>query len=721
MKNETSNGGGTLGSTPNDLSTNQKYGNHFNWTAEHHKKVQKLRKAGALVTIRGENLTPADLVAVSCHGAKSEMIAEEQVLRQIDASVDFLNNLLEQGRPVYGISTGFGGSADTRTSSFVNLQKALLQHHHSGIILPTDTEQRNCEKSDLLLSLKAHSLPRTMVRGAMLARCNSLMKGHSAVRRDVIGALLKLLNLDFIPVVPLRGSISASGDLTPLSYIAGALEGNPGIYVDCQLEKGRQILPSDQALQRARIEPITLGPKEGLGIMNGTTVSCAAATLGLHETQYLALLTQALTGMCTEALRGSADNYHPFIAETRPHPGHIEAAANMSRFLEGSKLAGSHHSGSRADGLYQDRYALRTAGQWLAPQLEDLCLAAQQLEVELNSTTDNPLIDPNGQRVHHGGNFQATSVTSATEKTRLCLQMFGKLLFAQNSELINPTLNGSLSPNLCFDDPSVSFTFKGVDINMASYMSELAFLANPVSSHVQPAEMSNQAVNSLALISARYTMDAVEIVSLMCAAHLYSVCQALDLQVMRLQYLQRIRESLKCTTLAELFPGHDYMELVMEAIDKGLSAHKTKDLEDQARATADSVMAVILSKASELEVVAGTTSELTMSTLAAFSNDCKTTILSCISSVRETFPPHATETTARYLSNGGKKLYRFVRNDLGVRLHLGLVEHATYSDPNARGPRIKTQDKKTIGEWIGIIYCAIRDGRIHDVLVKSLL
>ena len=144
--------------------------------------------------------------------------------------------------------------------------------------------------------------------------------------------------------------------------------------------------------------------------------------------------------------------------------------------------------------------------------------------------------------VHHGGNFQAASVTSAMEKTRLSLQMLGKLMFAQCTELINPQLNHILSPNLCFDDPDLSYTFKGIDINMASYQSELAFLANPVSTHVQSAEMHNQAVNSMALISARYTLDAVELVSLMTSAFLYALCQALDLHVLYIEYMTLIEK-----------------------------------------------------------------------------------------------------------------------------------------------------------------------------------
>jgi phenylalanine ammonia-lyase len=299
--------------------------------------------------------------------------------------------------------------------------------------------------------------------------------------------------------------------------------------------------------------------------------------------------------MCTEALHGSVDSYHPFISSARPHPGQVEAAQNIHRLLEDSRLVEA--TDTRKAGLYQDRYTLRTASQWIGPQLEDLSLAQDQLAVELNSSTDNLLIDADGCLIHHGGNFQAASVTSAMEKTRLSLQMLGKFMFAQSSELINPTLNKSLTPNLCFDDPSLSFTFKGVDINMAAYMSELAFLANPVSSHVQSAEMHNQAVNSLALISARYTLDAVEVISLMAATYLYCVCQALDLRSLHIEYLARIKKGAQAAfeqTLNGIVPDFEMMaafDQVFDAIRAGLVSSKTQDTPQRARATAEATVA----------------------------------------------------------------------------------------------------------------------------------
>jgi phenylalanine ammonia-lyase len=629
-------------------------------------------------------------------------------------------NLITDERP--GINTGYGGSADTRSGDFVSMQRALIQHQNSGVLLPSDLGQTSDDFDESSLGLKGHNLPRPIVRGTMLARINSLLRGHSAVRLVVVENIATLLNHDFVPIIPLRGSISASGDLSPLSYIAGALEGNHDIFLDCRMENGkRQILSADKAVQLAGLTPTTMMPKEGLGLMNGTAVSVAGATMALHETQYLALSTQVLTAMCTEAMRGSADNYHPFIADIRPHEGQMEAGANIFKMLETSKLVVGKDS--HTAGLYQDRYALRTSSQWIGPQLEDLMLSAKQLEVELNSTTDNPLIDPEAGMVHHGGNFQAASVTSAMEKTRLSLQMLGKLMFAQCTELINPQLNHILSPNLCFDDPDLSYTFKGIDINMASYQSELAFLANPVSTHVQSAEMHNQAVNSLALISARYTLDAVELVSLMTAAFLYALCQALDLHVLYIEYITLIEknarpalervfsDSLSPNELNQLWPE------LFTAVKAGLTSAKSKATDERSRVAAEATIVPLTKalakspKAAESNVFAA---------LGAWTEELATIISSSIRETRVRFSSGQGPTTLEYLGHGSATMYRFVRYELGVPLHKGLVEHPTYPNAERDGVRASAGEKVTIGKRISTIYVALRSGRMRKALLECL-
>lgn len=358
------------------------------------------------------------------------------------------------------------------------------------------------------------SMPEEWVRAAMVVRCNSVLRGHSAVRLEVIQAIINLLEHNLIPLVPLRGSISASGDLCPLSYIAGVLEGNPDVKVWSGSKNERKLIPANEALQQVGLGSVDFGPKEILGLINGTAFSAGIASLAQHHADLLVLLAQVLTAMGVEALLGALDSFDPFIAAVRPHRGQIEVARNINAFLDGSDfIRTSKHHGC-GDGLRQDRYALRTSSQWLGPVLEDMSLAREQIEVELNSTTDNPLINVAEQHCHHGGNFQASSVASSTEKTRIGLEKIGKMLFAQSAELLDSRLAYNLPPNLAADEPSLSYTLKGVDINMAAYYSELAFLANPVSNHVQTAEMSNQPLNSLALISARYTHIAVDISTL---------------------------------------------------------------------------------------------------------------------------------------------------------------------------------------------------------------
>ncbi|KAF2860891.1 Phenylalanine/histidine ammonia-lyase [Piedraia hortae CBS 480.64] len=488
--------------------------NHLDWVKQHDLALEKhLSSPTSPIEINGQDLTIADIIAVSLYNKPVTITKDPQILEKVTQSVEFLKQHLQEGNIVYGINTGYGGSADTRSDQFTALQQALIQHHSSGILLPSGIASG--VSSPLSCASSSLALPRPLVRDALLIRCNSLLRGHSAVRLSIITTITTLLNHDFIPIIPLRGSIFASGDLTPLSYLAGALEGNPGIYVS---SASRRILPAEEALKLLSLEAITMKPKEAL-----------------HETQYLALTSQTLTATCTEALGGSKGNYHPFTSDVRPHTGQSEAASNIHRVLETSKLVAGKDG--QTAGLYQDRYALRTAPQWIGPTLEDLLLAIRQVSVELNSTTDNPLIEVDGWggtplkgrvngKIHHGGNFQAASLTSACEKTRLAVQMLGRLLFAQCAEMINPLLNNTLTPNLCFDEPSTSFTMKGVDVNIAGYMSELGFLGNTVGGFVQNAEMGNQDVNSLALISGRVTMESLEVLGCMVAAGVVVVEEA---------------------------------------------------------------------------------------------------------------------------------------------------------------------------------------------------
>lgn len=610
-----------------------------------------------------------------------------------------------------GVNTGFGGSADSRTDKVVALQSALLQLTQAGVLLESDKSE------GASTTLDSHAMPASWVRGTMVTRCNSNLRGHSAVKLPVLQSIVQLLRRGITPIIPLRGSISASGDLMPLSYIAGAIEGNPDVYVQAQGPDKPRIMKSNEGLQFAKMKAQKLGPKEGLGLINGTSTSAAVASLVLYETNRLSVLVQALATMGLEALMGTAESFHPFISAVRPHDGQIECANNLLYLLRGSKLAQSVDAQKAQDrtGLIQDRYALRCVPQWVGPQLEDLKLAHRQVTIELNSTCDNPLVDVRSGSVFSGGNFQAVSITSAMEKTRMCLQMFGRLIFSQATEMIDPDLNNGLPTNLVADDPSLSFTMKGVDISMASYMAELAYLSNPVSSHVQPAEMRNQAINSMALVSARYSMQAVEVLSLMCACDMYIACQALDLRAFHLAFLENAKIQMSAITsrIFSVYLSESELASLNRSINKHLvqSWPMTNRLNalDRVHTVVENALSVIL----EALTNCGGPQGPGIGDLGVWKSQMHDSLNQVYRETADAF--FLKQHTGDLLGEGSKILYQTVRQELGVPFHQGFVEHPAVGDESLNG-----RSKKTIGSWISIIYEAIRDGRLMDPLMQSL-
>ena len=514
--------------------------------------------------VSGGDLTIADVVAVSRHLDQVELTSGS--VNAIEACSKIIPKKIAQGEIIYGVNTGFGGSADARSHDVEKVQQSLISHLTCGIVSDGKPEYSNRRPSQsngysghingnghsngyqkqqhalvqplpLNDPLAATCMPESWVRASMLIRLNSLAGGASGIRVDIADSLTDLLNKDVVPRIPVRGSISASGDLSALAWIGATMQGRTSATAFSgprDSEGPRSVKRADIALSEAGIAPITLHAKEGLAIVNGTAVSAGVAALAAHESLHLAALSQVLTAMSVEALKGSDESFEPFIARVRPHPGQVDSARNIKAFLAGSQLLNLHDSKNVAT-LRQDRYSLRTASQWIGPVLEDFTLAYDQLTIELNSVTDNPLIDMETGRVLHGGNFQARAVTSAVEKLRQGLQSIGRMLFTQCTEMINPATSWGLPPNLCSDDPNDSFLFKGLDVVVAALTSELGFLANPVGSHVQTAEMGNQALNSLALVSARYTLEAVDVLSQIASAHLLVLCQALDLRTIEIE------------------------------------------------------------------------------------------------------------------------------------------------------------------------------------------
>ncbi len=563
----------------------------------------------------------------------------------------------------------------------------------------------------------------------MVIRANSLLRGHSAVRFTLLERFASLLENHITPLVPLRGSISASGDLSPLSYVAGTVIGNPSIRCHAGLPDPHsetqqvELLPAPEALKRAGLEPLALLPKEHLGILNGTAFSAALSALLISDATHLALLAQALTAFGVEALRGSTGSFDPFIHDVcRPHPGQVEVAKNVRTMHKGSSLV-VHEDGEKEKTveedkgiLRQDRYPLRTSPQWVGPQVEELLRAWDVISIECNSTTDNPLIDAKTNTVHHGGNFQAMALTTVMESSRLALHQLSYILFTQVTELINPTMNRGLPPNLAFTDPSLNFAAKGIDIGCAAYVSESGWAANHVATHVKSAEMHNQAVNSLALISARATDKVAELNGIVAASYLWTLCQAVDIRAMMREFKvaahKILRDALACHFgLGRLDESEEALAdecwaVVEDALDATSTMDAVPRMEKVARATVSSV-SLYLSSTTPAKLV--NLSEF----LASLSSQLSQLLLSLqrayLTGARGRAP-------AASLLGRTKALYEFVRLDLAIPIH-GRENLELFGKREGAEEFAPGESEETVGGAVSRIYEAIRDGRMQTVVV----
>ena len=548
----------------------------------------------------------------------------------------------------------------------------------------------------------------------MLIRAINLSQGVSGVRLHIIENLMILINKNLTPVVPLRGSISASGDLSPLSYIGGLLQGKPILKVTSRSigNDGTVFITADQALKSAGISSIDIGPKEGLAIVNGTAASAGVASLAIHEMLSVCLLAQVLTAATVEAISGSTEGFSSFLSDIRPHPGQTECAANILAFLAKSKLVTEFDDASES--LRQDRYSTRTSPQWIGPVLEDIMLAYNQVSVEIDSVTDNPVIDPKTGRFIHGGNFQARSITSAMDKTRLACHTLGQMLFAQCTELINPHTSVGLPPNLVVDEPNESYMWKGTDIMIAALQAELGYLSSPTT-HVQFAEQGNQAINSLALISARYTMTALDILSQMMAAHIVAICQALDLRILQIKFFNNFE--LKFKGLTNKLLESEYDQTDKESVSLTLWKAFVRQTQSTSQIPSRQRFEKAVGSLLQSVIAFSRKSEQSLTTILEWNSDCIEEATSTYQKVRS---DHLRQpNTDEFLGDSSKALYNFVRNRTGVPFFgEAYIVPAEWQVGKAQGA--EPHYHHSMGEMITAVYGAIRSGALYAVLADVL-
>lgn len=465
-----------------------------------------------MITISGEGLTLEQIAAVS-HGAPVRLTEDPAVLALIEGSVARVREAIDAEEPIYGVSTLYGGMADriVPRERMVELQHMALWHHK------TATGPR---------------LSREDVRAAMLLRANSLAKGFSSVRPELIERYVTFLNRGVTPHVFKRGSIGASGDLCPLSYIGASIIGlDPRFLVEFE---GEDMICTD-ALARIGLEPLELLPKEGLAMNNGTTASTGVAANNMARAQNVATLAFATQALFFQALLATNHSFDPVIHQVKPHPGQVFVADQFRRLLEGGALIRSkaavdqEHKGGD---LIQDRYSFRCLPQYTGPIVEGLATAARQITTEANSANDNPLINPETGEVYHTGNFLAQYTAIAMDDVRLQLAMLIKHLDVQVALLATPEFSKGLSPSLVGNEEhGLNLGLKSLQVQCNSIGPLVQFYAHSMASlYATHAEQFNQNINSQAMNAANLTRDSIELCEHFLACALVFAVQGVELR-----------------------------------------------------------------------------------------------------------------------------------------------------------------------------------------------
>ena len=366
----------------------------------------------------------------------------------VDAAAKNVERILQSGRTVYGVNTGFGLLAQTRIppDRLDELQRNLILSHSAGLGDP---------------------LPSNIVRLMMILKAIGLARGHSGVRRELIERLLAMVEADALPCIPSQGSVGASGDLAPLAHLGAALIGEGDMVVDGQL------MPSGDALRWLGFEPLRLGPKEGLALINGTQASTAIALDVLFTAERVFAAALASGALALEALKGTAAAFDPRIHEARGQPGQIRVAAALRALLEDSEIGRSHVDCGRV----QDPYSFRCQPQVMGAALDLIDAAARTLAIEANAVSDNPLLF--GDEAVSGGNFHAQPVAFAADMLAMAMCEVGSLAERRIAVLIDPKMSGL--PPFLVEDSGVNSGFMIAHVTAAALVSENKSLAFPAS------------------------------------------------------------------------------------------------------------------------------------------------------------------------------------------------------------------------------------------------
>ncbi len=443
-----------------------------------------------------DGLTINDLAAIARDGTKVGLTKDSK--KRINDTRKLIDQWANEEKIIYGITTGFGALCNKiiSRSDAQKLQENILKSHAAGV-------------GDIL--------DKEIVRAIMALRIKDFARGHSGIRLKTVTSLMELLNKDICPLVPEKGSVGASGDLVPLAHLCLVLIGKgEAVY------KGERISGED-ALKQGGIAQVKLEAGEGLALINGTQVMTAIGALSVHDALRLSRLSDISAAMSLEVLMGSRSEFDPRIQQVRPHPGQEASADNMSRITKNSKIISSHKDCSRI----QDAYTLRCSPQVHGASKDAINHAGMTLKIEMNSSTNNPLIFSESKEFLLGGNFHGQPIALALDFLAIAVSELANISERRIERLVNPKLSGL--PAFLVNDGGLNSGFMIAQYTAAALVSENKVLSHPASVDSIPTSANKEDHVSMGTIAARKCREIVKNAEHVIAIELLCAAQALDL------------------------------------------------------------------------------------------------------------------------------------------------------------------------------------------------